>query len=149
MRPEEHDQQGWWEKSVRVSRAAVPDVMAVAGLALGVGAIVAHEPIIGACGAAVGVSVGLIQRRRARLHRDHVEALRKRLRTQRKDAEKVAAQLRQSVSSLQTDLWQYRMVALATPAFGIALAAATAQDSTAPAPPSTGDERPEQVAQAS
>jgi hypothetical protein len=148
--------------------------MAVAGLALGVGAIIADEPIIGACGAAVGVGVGLIQRRRARLHREHVEALRKRLRTQRKDAEKVAAQLRQSVSSLQTDLWQYRMVALATPAFGIALAAATALDSaapdgtapdsaapdsaapgsaaldgTAPATPSTGEARPEKVAQAS
>jgi len=136
---------------VRVSRAAVPDALAVAGLALGAGSIVANEPIIGACGAVVGVGVGFIQRRRARLHRDHVEGLRKRLRTQRKDAEKVAAQLRQTVSSLQTDLWQYRMVALATPAFGIALAAAaaTALDSTAPGNPSAGEERPGQVAQAS
>jgi hypothetical protein len=64
----------------------------------------------------------MIEQWRARFHRDHAEALRKRLRTQRLEAEQTAAQLRHTVSSLQTELWQHRMVALATPAYGVPLA---------------------------
>jgi hypothetical protein len=122
MEEQKRQRRGWRVIATKVSRAAVPYGFAVAGLALGAAAIVQNEPIAGACGAVAGVTAGMIEQWRARFHRDHAEALRKRLRTQRLEAEQTAAQLRHTVSSLQTELWQHRMVALATPAYGVPLA---------------------------
>jgi hypothetical protein len=119
MEPEKRRLRSWWAQSRKVGRAVVPYGFAAAGIALGVGGIVQNEPIAGACGAVAGVTAGLLQHRRARFHRDHVDALRERLRVHRLESEQALAQLRQTVSSLQTELWQHRMVALATPAFGI------------------------------
>jgi hypothetical protein len=155
--------QGWRETFMGLGRLVLSSSLAVAGLALGVGAIVQDDPVLGACGAAAGVTAGLIQQWRARFYRQHVAAGRERLRTQRLESEQVAAQLRQTVSALETELWQHRLVALATPAFGLQLSALTAAAETpagepvpdpadpAPRPPdhSSGTPGPEPFAQAS
>jgi hypothetical protein len=154
MQPEKRSQRRWLGKAAMVGRTAAPYLFAVSALALGIGAVVESMPIAGACGAVLGVIACLIEQRRARFHRKHVETLRKRLRKQRVESEQAAAQLRQTVSSLQTELWQQRMVALATPAFGIPLAAPDGSPPAeqAPAEP-TGAEpqerRSEPVARAS
>jgi len=133
MERKKQDQRSWRHRFTRVIKAAVPYVFAAAGLALGVGGVIENEPVAGACGAVAGVAAAGIQQRRARFHRDHVNALRERLRTHRLESDQTAAQLRQAVSSLQTELWQHRMVALATPAFGIQMTALTAQRAPAAA----------------
>ena len=132
MEREKHDRPGWRDRVRGFGQAAVPYWFAVSGLALGVGAIVKDEPVAGACGAVAGVAAGCLQQWRARFHRDHVDALRERLRTQRLEAEEVAVRLRQTVSSLQTELWQHRIVALATPAFGLQLSAIMELSAEAP-----------------
>lgn len=107
-------------------RVSLPHWFVVAGLALAVWAIVENELVAGAGGAVAGVSAALIQYRRLRLYRGHVAALRERLRTHRQESEEATAQLRQTVSALQTELWQHRLVALATPTFGLQMSALTA-----------------------
>ena len=144
---------GWLLTVTGFGRSAGPYVLAVTGLALGVDGVVQSRPAVAAAGAVAGAGAAFIQHWRIRRHRDHVAALRERLRTQRLESEQVTAELRQTVSGLQTDLWQHRLVAMATPAFGLQLSALNAPEKTAapqkagPAPaagnsgPATGTSR--------
>jgi hypothetical protein len=121
---------GWLLTVTGFGRSAVPYAFAVTGLALGVDGVVQSRPAVAAAGAVAGAGAAFIQHWRIRRHRDHVAALRERLRTQRLESEQVTAELRQTVSGLQTDLWQHRLVAMATPAFGLQLSALNAPEKT-------------------
>jgi hypothetical protein len=98
-----------------MGRTVVPIWFAVAGIALGVGGVLRDEPLAGACGAVAGVTMGLLQQRRARVYRRHNLALRRRLKQMRaasaKSAEQVE-QLEQQVSTLKAELWQQRMLTM-------------------------------------
>jgi hypothetical protein len=79
---------------------------AASGLMLGAGALATGRPLVGACGAVGGVTMGLLERYRANVAERRVAQLRSRLRDQRAEAEQVASSLRRQVRELQSDLWK-------------------------------------------
>jgi hypothetical protein len=109
----------WREASLRVGRAALPYWFAGSGIVLGVGGVAQAQPLVSACGAVAGVTAGLLHQHRARHYQAQVDGLRQRLRNHRAESEAVAAQLRQAVSAVQTELWEQRLLAvISQPAIG-------------------------------
>jgi hypothetical protein len=101
------NEHGYWRGiAAAMGRSALPYWFAVAGLALGVGGVVRDEPLAGACGAVAGVTAGLLYLERYRAYRHQFEVLRDQLIAERVQAEGVAAELRDTISFLQNQIWE-------------------------------------------
>ncbi len=111
---QEPEQRRWWTAVGDAGRAAAPYWFVASGVVLGVGGIVQDKPLAGACGAVAGITAGLLERQRASVYRNQALSMRNRLRKQRAKAEATEAELRETISTLQTEIWEHRMFSLIT-----------------------------------
>ncbi len=98
-----------WRRRVRhAGYTVVPYWFAGAAVLLGAASVVQDEPVAGACGAAAGVTAGLLHQGRARRYRRQAVALRQRLRAERAASGARLAELQAALRLTQTEVWELR-----------------------------------------